>query len=456
MGSVDDLFLGSHVYLDTAAPALFTAIHLAMAILRRHRASGRAITSPFVITSFLFPLVPWVFPTALGLAIGFGVHAAWLFACEVLAPPLARSRSVRSASAPPPPAPAAPAPARAASGPSFLPAAVLAVLDETADIKTFRFARPEGFEFKPGQFVTVRVQIDGKPHVRCYSISSAPHTRGYVEISVRRQGLVSGALHATVRAGSVLSLRRPAGHFVYPAGDDRPLALIAGGIGITPLLSMLRHAAASDPTRPVTLLYSARTEGDVAFYHVLRVLAERHPLIRVAITLTRSAGAARLRIGRLDEQMVRQYVAAPADTIFCLCGPGQMISDTRQILASMGVPDSQVRYEKFDTAVAASQVNTAVESPAPVAAGPASHRVTFETSGITVGVPPMKTLLDAAEDAGVRLTSSCRAGVCQSCRTRLKSGHADCRSDVLDPEDRAAGFILPCVTWPTDDCVLEA
>lgn len=448
-----DLSFRSHVYPDTAAPALFTAIHLAMAILRQHRASGRSIASPSVFPSFLFPLASWVFPTALGLAIGFGVHAAWLFACEVLAPPLARTRPGRPAG--PPPSQAAP-PAKGAGTPAFTPAAVLAVLDETADIKTFRLARPEGFEFQPGQFVTVRVQIDGKPHVRCYSICSAPDTRGYVEISVRRQGLVSGALHAAVRAGSTLSVRRPAGTFVYPAGDDRPLALIAGGIGITPLLSMLRHAAASDPTRPVTLLYSARTESDVAFYSVLRVLAERHPLIRAAITLTRSTRATTLRNGRLDEAMVREYVAAPADTIFCLCGPGQMISDTRQILASMGVPDGQVRYERFDTAVAASQVNTAVESPAPVAAGSASHRVTFETSGITVGVPPVKTLLDAAEDAGVRMTSSCRAGVCQACRTRLTSGHADCRSDVLDPEDRAAGFVLPCVTWPTDDCVLEA
>lgn len=442
------------MYPDTAAPALFTALHLAMAILRQHRASGRSLASVFVFPSFLFPLVPWVFPTALGLAIAFGVHAAWLFACEVLAPPLARTRPVRPSSAPPPAA-AAPVKAKAATA-SFIPAAVLAVLDETADIKTFRLARPEGFEFQPGQFVTVRVQIDGKPHVRCYSICSAPDTRGYVEISVRRQGLVSGTLHATVRAGSTLAVRRPAGHFVYPAGDDRPLALIAGGIGITPLLSMLRHATAADPTRPVTLLYSARTEGDVAFFSVLRVLAERHPLVRVAITLTRPTGATSLRTGRIDVEMVRQYVPAPDHTVFCLCGPGQMIAETRQLLASMGVPDTQVRYERFDTAVAASQVNTAVEPEAPAATVSASHRVTFEASGITVEVPPMKTLLDAAEDAGVHMASSCRAGVCQSCRTRLKSGHADCRSDVLDPEDLAAGFILPCVSWPTGDCVLEA
>ena len=66
------------------------------------------------------------------------------------------------------------------------------------------------------------------------------------------------------------------------------------------------------------------------------------------------------------------------------------------------------------------------------------------------------TLLESAEAEGVAIVSSCRSGVCQSCRTRLTSGDADCRSDVLDPDDRAAGFVLPCVTWPNGDCVLEA
>jgi ferredoxin-NADP reductase len=113
--------------------------------------------------------------------------------------------------------------------------------------------------------------------VRCYSISSPPDTKGYLEISVRRQGLVSGTLHATMRAGATLAINRPAGQFVYPGGDDRPIALVAGGIGITPLLSMLRHAVASDPTRPITLLYSARREHDIAFLNELRVLAARHP-----------------------------------------------------------------------------------------------------------------------------------------------------------------------------------
>ena len=409
-----------------------------MGIFRHHRSAGRSIASPFVLPSFVFVVVPWVWPSPLGLAAGVAAHLAWFLVCERLAP---ATPAVKTATRP-----AAPR-----SAPSFTTTPVLAVLDEATDIKTFRLARPEGFEFLPGQFLAVRLLIEGKPHVRCYSISSAPHTRGYVEISVRRQGLVSKTLHASIRAGSTLTIIRPAGQFVYPSGDDRPLALLAGGIGITPLISMLRHAVDADPERPITLLYSARREHDVAFHNELRVMAERHPNVRVAVTLTQPAEPTRLRTGRLDAAFIRQHVSSPAHTIFCICGPGPMIDGLKGVLEEMGVPRPQIRYEQFETAVAASQVNT-------VAAVPASGdvRVTFVESGVSVATTASRTLLETAEAEGVPIISSCRSGVCQSCRTRLKSGEADCRSDVLDPDDRAAGFVLPCVTWPTGDCVLEA
>lgn len=439
------------MFTDTAGPAVLTALHLALATLRRHRAPGRPLLSPFVGWAYLFVVAPSIWPTPTGLALGALVHVAWFVVCEWLSPAPARAaRPAMAAAAPPRPA-VAPKPA-----PSFATTSVLAVLDETPDIKTFRLARPDGFTFLAGQFLAVRVMIEGKPHVRCYSISSAPDTRGYLEISVRRQGLVSGMLHATVRAGSTLTVMRPAGQFVYPGDDDRPLALIAGGVGITPLLSMLRHGVASDPSRPITLLYSARREADVAFKHELHVLAERHPQVRIAVTLTQPAGPTRLRTGRVDQSLLTQYIASPAHTLFCLCGPGAMIEGLRDLLRALGVPAAQVRYEQFETAVAASQVNPAAQGDpaAPVAAG--AVRVTFASSGRSTSAPSSQTLLETAESEGVDIISSCRAGVCQSCRTRLTSGNADCRSDMLDPEDRAAGFILPCVTWPQGDCVLDA
>ncbi|HET9271667.1 MAG TPA: iron-sulfur cluster-binding domain-containing protein [Vicinamibacterales bacterium] len=439
---------------DSALLATATAGHLALAALRRHRSRSANALSPFVLPSFLFSAAPWVFPSPLALAIGAAAHLAWFVACEVLSPPPAAPPVPKSASIPVAARQAPSAVSTQASG-GFVSTPVLAALDETADVKTLRVARPAGFDFEPGQFVPVRVTVDGRPHVRCYSISSAPQAAGYLEISVRRQGLVSTLLHATARTGATLAIGRPAGQFTYPAGDDRPLALIAGGIGITPLLSMLRHAVATDPGRPIVLLYSARARESLAFLGELKLIAERHPQVRIGVTLSQPGAAPPWRTGRVDAAFVRQYVPHAAHTVFCLCGPAAMMTDVSALLAAEGVPASQIRFEQFETAVAATQLHAPPPAVSPAGAA-AQFRVRFATSGRTAEAGGSVTLLEAAEQQGVRIPSSCRAGVCQACRTRLTLGEADCRSSVLDPEDRAAGFILPCVSWATSDCELEA
>lgn len=431
-------------------------------MLRRHRA-GSGLLSPFVLPSTAFPITPWLWPSTSGLAIALAAHACWLVLCEIVAPP--RPAAARARVSPPRASADTPlAPPEAVQSPrsgtgggaAFVTSAVLAVLDETADIKTFRIARPDGFDFQAGQFVPVRVRIDGRPHVRCYSISSSPDCRGYLEISVRRQGLVSATLHAMLRPGAAVTLGRPAGAFTYPAADDRPLVLLAGGIGITPLLSMLRYVVWADPGRPVTLLYSARTERDVPFLAELTLLAGRYPQVRVVLTLTRPLGPTPWRTGRIDEAMVRQHVPDPSQAICCLCGPGDMMADTTRLLEGLGVPDGQIRAERFDLAAAAAVALAPPVAPTEPVQVAVTRRVTFAASGRTCTISTSQTLLEAADAAGIAIASACRAGMCQACRTRLVEGNVDCRSEVLDPDDRAAGYILPCVSWVSSDCVVEA
>jgi ferredoxin len=134
-----------------------------------------------------------------------------------------------------------------------------------------------------------------------------------------------------------------------------------------------------------------------------------------------------------------------------------MLEDLRTLLATLHVPDGQVRYEEFETAVAAAALNApAASAPPSVDADSDAYRVTFASTGRVGTATSRQTLLEAAEASGVAIVSSCRAGVCQSCRTRLTGGRADCRSDMLAPDDRDAGFILPCVSWAQSDCVLDA
>ena len=404
--------------------------------------------------SFLFPITPWIWSSPADIGVALVAHVAWFAICDVLAPSSRTGGSARPAAA------NGPKPCGASR---FETTSVLAVLDEANDIKTFRLVRPDGFDFLAGQFLTVRVRVDGKPHVRCYSVSSSPETRGYIEMSVRRQGAVSTMLHATLRTGASVVVGRPAGTFVYPAGDDRPIVLVAGGIGITPLLSMLRHAIVSEPSRPVTLLYSARSENDLAFVSELRLTAERHPQVRIGVTLTRPTSATRWRTGRIDGSMVRQYVTHPDQSIFCICGPAQMIADTTTLLQTLGVPSGQIRSEHFELAVAATALH--VDSAGDAIAGRAAdgrpadgqaRSVTFARSGRTATAASSLTLLEIAEAEGIEMAFSCRSGVCQACRTRVHEGTVDCRSDVLDPEDRAEGYVLPCVSWAVSDCVMEA
>jgi ferredoxin-NADP reductase len=421
-----------------------------------------------LLPSLLLSASPWLFPDFAPIAAGLVLHLGWFVACETLIPGM---KPVEGAPAPPArfsPAggarqrgggapPGVPAPASR----DFIPAAVLAVVEETPSIRTFRLARPASFPFTAGQFLTVRVLVDGQPHVRCYSISSSPESPGYLEISVKRQGLVSGTLHATLRPGSQLLVKPPAGRFTYPAGDDRPIVLLGGGVGITPLMSMLRHGVAAEPGRPITLLYSARGQRELAFFDELEWLARRHPHVRVVCTVTEPDSGWQDRVGRIDAPLIANYVPNAAHSVFLMCGPVAMIDGLRSVLQGMGVPDAQIRSEVFQPSAAIGARPAADEASedgagAPAGAMDATRRLALTRSGRTIDVAGDQTLLDAAESAGADIPTLCRAGVCGTCRTRLVSGEARCTSDALDARDRDAGFVLPCVTWAHGDCALEA
>jgi ferredoxin-NADP reductase len=328
---------------------------------------------------------------------------------------------------------------------------VLAVIDEAPDIRTFRFRRPEAFEFTPGQFLTIRVRLEGRDVVRCYSLSSSPAARGYLDISVKRQGLVSNLLHSTVRPATLVSIKAPAGAFTYPSDDVRPLLLIAGGIGITPLLSMLRHATETDPARSVTLLYSVRTETQLAFRDEICALERRHPQVRVVFAASGGPTSPDVYPGRIDESLVLTTVPDVRNAIALICGPQPMIDGMRALLARLGVPDPQIRFERFEAAVAAAGAKH-IETPLVASA----HRMRCTRSGSEVPVVTGQSVLEAAEAGGVAIDSLCRAGVCGTCRTRVVEGAVECDSTALDAADREQGYVLACVSRVLGDCSVEA
>jgi ferredoxin-NADP reductase len=434
--------------------ALATTLHLALASLRNHRRRNRGPVSALALVSVVLSGLPWLLPSTSGLVAGLAIHSLWFLMCERFAP---TSRSVPRAITGT--APVAPTTSALSGGRprGFVQTPVLAVIDEAHDIRTFRFARPDGFEFTAGQFLTIRVRADGRDLVRCYSLSSSPAARGYLDITVKRQGVVSRLLHSSLRGAAMVSIKAPAGAFVYPAQDDRPLLLLAGGIGITPLLSMLRHATEAEPARPVALLYSARREEHLAFRDELTTLARRHPQVRVMLAVTEGPAGAGVALGRIDEARIRAAMPNVRDAIALICGPQPMIDGMRRLLAAMEVPPAQVRFERFEAAVAAAGAEASERAEA---AGPSpdlgSYDMRCVRSRRSVRAAHGQTVLEAAEAGGVTIDSLCRAGVCGTCRTRVVEGEVDCDSTALDEADHASGYVLACVARVAGPCAVEA
>jgi ferredoxin-NADP reductase len=402
-------------------------VHLVLGMLRAVLGGGSARGRLAAVPSFLLAATPWIFPGTAATAALLAADVAWY---------VAAGRLLRTANSPRP------------SGRRATPTTTLRVLGvrrETDEIRMFRLERPEGFAFRPGQYLTVVVPVEGRLVSRCYSICSSPAEPRHLEIAVRRQGLVSAALHEGVRSGGAIAVRKPAGKFVYPSDSRRPVVLLGGGVGITPLLAMLRHAAASDPGREVTLLLSVRSGAQIPFQAELDELGRR-PGLRVVVTATRGGAAPPVRSGRLDLAFVRREIADPAACVFAMCGPGEMIEGFKRDLPSLGVPPDQIRAEAFEAAK---------HGPSAHAAG-GPFTLELAASGKTVAVAPGATLLEAAEAAGADIPSSCRAGVCQTCRTKVVSGSVDCAADCLDDADRREGWTYPCVAWPRSNCALDA
>jgi ferredoxin-NADP reductase len=215
---------------------------------------------------------------------------------------------------------------------------------------------------------------------------------------------------------------------------------------------MLRHAVHAEPARPVTLLYSARTEADFAFRDELVALVRRHPQARAYFTSSRATTPG-VYPGRIDAAFIRATVPGIAHSICLLCGPLPMIDVMKTLLPTLGVAPGQIRHEVFEAAVAASAVRE------PVRAAPERSRsrfvVTCARIGRTMPIAAGQTLLDAADAAGVALESLCRAGVCGTCRTHVTAGDVECASDALSHEERTAGMVLACVATANSNCTID-
>ncbi|MEI6026640.1 MAG: 2Fe-2S iron-sulfur cluster-binding protein [Betaproteobacteria bacterium] len=331
--------------------------------------------------------------------------------------------------------------------------------------------------FKPGQFLTFSLELGpSAPQpgatpltaTRCYSLSDGPDPTRY-RVTIKRvpapedhtdwrPGLCSSHFHDHVQVGDVLRVKAPAGHFFIDPDPGVPVVLIGGGIGITPMMSMLRWCVQHQPQRPVHLFYGLRSSQEHAFKRALEDLAASASALRLHVVYSRPGAEDLLgrdyqHRGHVDVDLLRRTLPHGRHQ-FYVCGPAPMMQTLVPALADWGVAAADIHHEAFGPA--------SVKVPGlpglpgePMTAAATSFEVKLQRSGRTLTWSGQETsLLEFVERHGVEVASGCRSGGCGSCETRVLEGRV-LYAQAPDHEV-APGHCLLCVGRPASALVLEA
>ena len=332
---------------------------------------------------------------------------------------------------------------------------VRAVVEETPDAKSLVFEVPpalaDAFDYQPGQFLTLRLHIDGRQVPRCYSMSSAPGVDDAPRVTIKRVpgGRGSNWVCDQVKAGDVIELMPPSGMFV-PRTLDGDFLLLAGGSGITPVFAILRSVLARGEGR-ITLLYANRDEKSVIFRNELKALAAAHPgRLQVIHWLDSVQGVP--SVAQLAE-LARHHRAAQA----FICGPGPYMDAAVAALQAIEMPSERIHVERFvslpdEQTQAAANAAAQAAAPLPDAVHEAVVEVLLDGQTHTLRCGGTETLLEAALKAGLNAPYSCQAGMCASCMCQVVEGSVHLRhNDVLDKKDLARAWTLACQAVPTSE-----
>jgi uncharacterized protein len=328
--------------------------------------------------------------------------------------------------------------------------------------------------FKPGQFLTFSLTLGSESTAvaneitRCYSLSDAPHPAHY-RVTIKRAlpplkqpnvpaGKSSSYFHDRVQVGDVLQVRAPSGRFHLDADSLVPVVLIGGGIGITPMMSMLRWCLEHQPDRTVHLYYGVRNSTEHAFKSVLQELAANAPQFHLHVVYSNAAqveapGVDYHHAGKINVALLKQTLPHGQHQ-FYVCGPTAMMESLVPALAAWGVALADIHFEAFGAASVHLPNPLSSTAQADALASPAMA-VRFERSERSLDWDgTASNLLDFAETHGIAVESGCRSGSCGSCVTPLLSGKV--RYAHTPDFELAPGQCLLCVGKPVSALVLGA
>ncbi len=392
------------------------------------------------------------------------------------------------------------------------------IVDETPDAKTFCFVAepPVLFHYKPGEFVNLAIEIDGKPVIRSYSISSSPTRPYHLSLTIKRvpapsdqpdvsAGLVSNWMHDHLQVGDRVQLIGGAlGHFTCLPHLPPKLLLISAGSGITPMMSMSRWVQDTLADCDVVFLHSARTPEDIIFRAELETMAAQMPNFHLAVTLTqKSLNHAWMGLtGRVSSSLLHMVAPDLLERSVYVCGPEGFMESMRLLLETMKFPMQNYQEESFgrskkakptpretastmwrtepETIVAQNGNGHRAESlsvhksapnrSAPTQLAPASKAPASKAPVDTVPVVHFlqaerqiladdnASILELAEQEGIQIRHACRVGACGACKVRVRQGKVryDTPPTALTAADQQAGYALACVAYATGSVAIEA
>jgi ring-1,2-phenylacetyl-CoA epoxidase subunit PaaE len=337
---------------------------------------------------------------------------------------------------------------------------------ETADAVSIRFEIPPAlkdvFAFKPGQHLTLKTEIGGEDMRRNYSVCVSPH-EGEIRVAVKRmpQGRFSSWANSELAEGHVIDVLPPMGRFVLPenAGDTPHYVAIAGGSGITPVISILKSVLRDNPQSRFTLLYGNRDTASIMFLEELAGLKNIY-LDRLEIYhfLENEAEEIELFNGRLDRAKCDEVLAAlidvPSVEAFFICGPGPMMDAAEAALLARGVRPHRILIERFTTSLLSAEELARSEQLQQRAAG-TMLTVTLDGRRSKIAFDSEKgNILESVQAAGLPAPYACKGGVCTTCRARVTEGSvAMTKNYGLTEDEVAQGYVLTCQAVPTSEAV---
>ncbi|MCU1749282.1 glycine-betaine demethylase subunit GbcB [Pseudomonas sp. 6D_7.1_Bac1] len=340
------------------------------------------------------------------------------------------------------------------------------VIQETWDVRTFCFMadQPIMFFFKPGQFVTLELEIEGVPIMRSYTISSSPSVPYSFSVTIKRVpgGKVSNWLHDTLHEGQELAVHGPVGLFNAMDFTAPKVLYLSGGVGITPVMSMARWFYDTNGNVDMVFIHSARSPKDIIYHRELEHMASRIDNFSLHLICEKHgmgepwAGYRGYLNHKMLELMAPDFLERE---VFC-CGPTPYMHAVKRLLEAAGFDMSRYHEESFGATPPEARAD-AVEHAEQAADAPQIdvadlHQVEFTASGKSIRVAPGETVHAAAAKLGLLIPKACGMGICGTCKVMKLGGEVDMEHNGgITEEDEAEGYILSCCSVPKGDVRIE-